>query len=199
VLDPLPRTVGGVRAGSDGFVYAVGLAGTKLRVARGYRGRRLQAPGARFTAHTLTITELAVRLHAADRHGDLDLIEVEAEPACWRGYLGPMGARLMLKPDLFVRVGVGAYEDRWMIEVDLATEASGTIKSKAERYVAYYRSGTEQSQHGVFPRVLWAAPDDRRVRQIEEALGRLNAEARKLFTVCRLVEVAGLLGAEARS
>jgi hypothetical protein len=159
----------------------------------------LQAPGARFAAHTLAITELAVRLHAAHARGELDLIEVEAEPACWRGYLGPMGARLVLKPDLFVRVGVGAYEDRWMIEVDLATEASGTIQSKCERYVGYYKSGTEQSQHGVFPRVLWAAPDGRRAQQIGKALGRLSPEARKLFDVGLFDDVPGLLAAEARS
>jgi hypothetical protein len=165
---------------------------------RGFHARRLGAPGGRFTAHTLAITELVVRLHAAHKRGDLDLIEVEGEPACSRGYLGPMGARLILKPDLFVRVGVGAYEDRWMVEVDLATEAGGTIRAKTERCVAYYRSGTEQAEHGVFPRVLWAAPDARRMRQLEEALGRLHAEARKLFTVCELGDVAALLGREAQ-
>ena len=147
----------------------------------------------------MSITELAVRLHSAHHRGDLDLIEVEAEPSCWRGYLGPLGARLMLKPDLFVRVGVGAYEDRWMIEVDLATESSATIVSKSERYVDYYRSGTEQSEHGVFPRVLWAAPDARRTRQLEDALRRLSSEARKLFSVCLLHEAVAELAAEAHS
>jgi len=198
VLDPLPRQVGGVRGGSDGFVYGVGLAGRKVLAMRGFHARRLQAPGSRFTAHTLAITELVVRLHDAHRHGHLDLIEVEAEPACWRAYLGPMGARLILKPDLFVRIGVGAYEDRWMVEVDLGTEASGTIQSKSERYVAYYKSGTEQAEHGVFPRVLWAAPDPRRTEQIAAALGRLNPEAHKLFSVCELGEVPSLFAAEAR-
>lgn len=199
VLVALPRRVGGERAGSAGMVYAVGVAGARLLAAGGFSARRLEAPGALYVAHTLACTELVVELHEADREGALDAIEVQSEPVCWRGFLGPVGARLVLKPDLFVRVGAGAFEDRWFIEVDLATEASGTILAKARRYLAHYQAGSEQAEHGVYPRVLWAAPDPRRAEQIEDALRRLPSEGRRLFSVCLLDEAVAHLAVEARS
>jgi hypothetical protein len=199
VLDPQPGMIGGVRGGSDGFVYGVGVAGARLLATRGFHVSRLSAPGARFRAHTLAVTEVVVALYTADRTGALDLIEIQTEPACWRGYLGPMGARLLLKSDLFVRIGVGAFEDRWMLEVDLATEASGALAAKARRYLAHYRSGVEQSEHGVYPRVLWATPDARRSEQVAAALGRVPEELRSLFAICLLDEVPAMLAAEADS
>jgi hypothetical protein len=160
VIDPLPgRARGGVRGGSATLVYAVGVAGRKLLAQRGLHLRRLEAPGERFRNHILACTELVVELHVAEARGDLDLIEVQQEPACHRAFLGAWGSRLWVRPDLFARVGVGALEDRWFIEVDLATEHSGTLAAKAERYLSHYRSGAEQSEHGVYPRVLWVVPD----------------------------------------
>lgn len=197
VLDALPRSIGGVRGGSDALLYGVGVAGRRLLERRGFVGRRLGLPGHRHVAHTLALTELVVGLFRADRCGELDLIEVQSEPSCWRGYLGPMGARLVLKPDLFVRVGVGALEDRWMVELDMATEAAPTLRGKAAKYLSHYRSGTEQSEHGVYPRVLWAVPDARRAEQLREALQRIPAEGRRLFSVCRHHEVVRYLAAEA--
>lgn len=106
----------------------------------------------------------------------------------------------MLKPDLFVRVGAGsASEDRWFIEVDLATEASGTLRTKATRYLAHYRSGNEQTEHGVYPRVLWAVPNEHRAGQVTDALRHLPDEATRLFTVRLLDETTSFLAAEARS
>ena len=102
----------------------------------------------------------------------------------------------MLKPDLFVRVGAGSVsEDRWLIEVDLATEASATIRAKTLRHLAYYRSGSEP----VHPRVLWAVPDLRRAEQIAEVLRRLPTPAERLFAICLLDEAVAFLAAEARS
>ena len=43
-IDPQPRTVGGVRAGSAGFIYGIGAAGAKLLARRGVHARRSQ-PG----------------------------------------------------------------------------------------------------------------------------------------------------------
>jgi protein involved in plasmid replication-relaxation len=200
VLEPLPRRIGGRRAGSGAIVFRVGVAGVKLLAQRGLQPRRLDAPGSSYVAHTLACTELVVELHEANRAGDLECIEVQSEPTCWRGFLGPGAARLVLKPDLFARIGAGrASEDRWFIEVDLATEASGTILTKARRYIAHYRSGSEQAEHGVYPRVLWAAPDARRAEQIEDALRRLPAEGARLFTVCLLAEAVACLAVEAGS
>jgi hypothetical protein len=182
----LDRDVGGRRAGSRGYLYAIGPAGARLLDRRyGLRIKRLYQPGARFVAHTLAISELVVGLHAADRAGELDLLEVQTEPQCWRGFLGFMGARLVLKPDALVRIGVGAFEDRWFIEIDMDTESRGTLLVKAKRYLSYYRSGREQAESGVFPRVVWAAPTSKRVGQLAEVFAELGGEAGRLFVICR--------------
>ena len=202
VIDALPgRTVGGLHGGSDTLVYGVGTAGVRLLAWRNQHQKRLGTPGARYVAHTLAATQLVVDLHAADHEGELELIETQQEPACWRTFMGAMGARLTCKPDLFVRVAApgSAYEYRWMVEVDMATEASTTIRAKTERYLAHYRSGREQHEHGVYPRVLWAVPDGRRAEQIRDVLRRLPTEAQWLFSVCLLDEAARFLAREARS
>jgi hypothetical protein len=195
VLDSLPRRVGGERAGSAGMVYTVGVAGAKLLTRRGQPANRLEAPGALYVAHTLACTQLVVDLYAAG--SELELIEVQSEPACWRTFLAGMGARIRLKPDLFIRVAVpgSSYEDRWYVEVDLATEATGTVLAKAKRYLAHQRSGSER----VHPRVLWAVPDARRAERIHSALDRFPAEAQRMFSVCLLGEVVEFLTAEART
>jgi protein involved in plasmid replication-relaxation len=198
VLDPLPiRAVGGLHGGSDTIVYGVGVAGVKLLARRGHAQKRLGIPGERYAKHTLACTELVVALHEASRNRTLELIEPpQSEPACWRDFIGAGGSRIILKADLFVRVGAGsANEDRWLIEVDLATEASTTIRAKADRHLAYYRSGSET----VHPRVLWAVPDARRAEQIAEVLRHLPAPAERLFSICLLDDVVGFVAAEASS
>jgi hypothetical protein len=193
VLDSLPRRIGGQRGGSAGLVYGVGVAGTKLLARSGFQAKRLHAPGALFIDHTLAATELAVELHEADRDGVLELIEVQFEPTCWRGFLGPGLARVTLKPDLFVRIGAGALEDRWFVEIDRATQSGATIRTKAERHLAYWRSGSEQ----VHPRVLWVVPDRRRADQIEAVMRQLPSEAQRLFAVTPASEFVPFLAAEA--
>ncbi|MGD1057365.1 MAG: replication-relaxation family protein, partial [Solirubrobacteraceae bacterium] len=108
VLDPMPRRIGSRRSGSDALVYGVGRLGARLLAQRGYSGPRIEAPGALYVAHTLACTELVVVLQEADREGVLELIETQFEPACWRGFIGAGGSRVVLKPDLFVRVGAGS-------------------------------------------------------------------------------------------
>ena len=202
VLDPLPgRARGGVRGGSDTHVYSVGVAGNRLLLRRGFTGRRLGTPSDRHIAHTLTICEVAVRLHEADRTGEVECIEIQAEPTCWRSFIGPMGASLTLKPDLYLRVAApnSAYEYRWLCEVDLATEHKSTLLGKCRRYLAHYRSGSEQREHGVYPRVLWLAPDQHRATQIEQVIAQLPLDQRRLFTVREFEDAAEFLAAEART
>lgn len=200
ILDPLPdRPRGGVGGGSTAHIYTVGVAGRKLLVRRGLRLRRLDAPGARLRHHLLACTETVVQLYLAHDRGDLDLIEVQQEPASHRAFLGSWGTRLWVRPDLFIRVGVGALEDRLMIEVDLSTEHAGTILAKANRYLAHYRAGSEQRDHGVYPRVVWSVPDQRRANEITGVLRRLPAEARPMFAVCLSDELVAWVAREARS
>jgi hypothetical protein len=200
ILDRLPRQVGGRRAGSRGFVYCLGPSGVRLLAREsGGRPRRLEAPGDRYVGHILAATEQVVRLHEAGRRGTLELIEVQSEPACWRTFVGPFGARRVLKPDLFIRVGAGEYEYRWAVEIDMATEARGTLHAKCWRYIEHHRTGSEQRTHGTYPRVVWATTTERRAEQLEQTIARLPEEARRLFTVCRQDELVALLGREARS
>ncbi|HEY7831902.1 MAG TPA: replication-relaxation family protein [Solirubrobacteraceae bacterium] len=202
VLDPLPgRGRGGTRGGSDTIIYSVGAAGARLLARRGLDRRRLGTPGDRHISHTLTITELLVRLHEAEATGVLECIEAQTEPECWRAFLGAMGARLTLKPDLLLRVAAPGsdFETRWAVEMDMATESPSTIRAKAQRYLEHYRSGREQQEHGVYPKVLWVVPDARRAEQIMGVLARLPAPAERLFSVCQFHDTTALLITEARS
>jgi hypothetical protein len=202
VIDPLPvRAVGGLHGGSQTIIYGVGVAGARLLRKRGLAQKRLGTPGDRYVRHTLTVTELVVALHEADRAGLLELIEFQAEPACWRSFIGAFGGLVTLKPDLYVRVALpgSAHEYRAMCEVDMRTESVPTIQAKAERYLSHYRSGAEIREHSVHPQVIWAVTDQRRAEQIAGVLGRFPAPAERLFRVCLLGEVVSILAAEARS
>lgn len=201
VLQTLPRRVSGMR-GSAGLVYYTGRAGVRLLAARGIVGPRVETPGTLHLAHTLATTELALLLKEADRDGNLDLIEVQQEPVCWRSYPALFASERTLKPDLFIRVGAGAggkQEDRWFAEVDLGSESGRTIARKAALYSEHYRAGSEQQTSGVYPRVLWTVPDERRAEQARSVLHRQGTEIRRLFTVCRFDDVVALLATEARS
>lgn len=199
VLDRLPQRVGGIRAGSSGHCYFLGPAGHRLSVRQGFTLKRLAEPGDRLVRHTLAIAEVVTQLHEAQRAGDLDIIEVQTEPTCWRGFLGLMGARVILRPDLFCRIGSGAYEDRWFVEVDLATESRSTLAGKARRYLSHYRSGSEQREHGVYPRVVWSVPDGRRAEVLEDALRTLPPAAQHLFVVVTSADLIGYVRSEAGS
>jgi Replication-relaxation len=198
VLTTLPRRIGGVRTGSQGLVYGTGRAGARLLAIRGIQGVRIDLPGTLHLSHALTTTEFAVRLFEAERTGDLELLEqIQQEPDCWRSFPGAGGARRVLKPDLFVRLGAGALEDRWMIEVDLGSESGRTLARKAAIYQEHYQSGREQHDHGVYPRILWTAPDARRAAQIQSVLDA--QPLKRLCSVRTFEDAVNFLAAEARS
>jgi hypothetical protein len=187
VLARLPRQVGGVRSGSAGFIYHLGIAGQRLAVERGWQPersrRRSHLPGTLFLNHSLQVAELHTLLVEADRSRRVELLELAAEPACWRSYGGTHGQRCTLKPDSYVRLGAGAYEDSYFIEVDMGTEGSRALERKLRDYLAYEASGIEQAARGVFPKTLWLAPDAERAKAIEDCIARLLRSARELFAV----------------
>lgn len=188
-LARLPRRVGGIRAGSSGFVYHLGLAGQRLAVLSGWqperRARRSHVPGSAFLHHALAVAELHTLLVEGDRAGRFELLTLAAEPVCWRSYVGGIGGQRVLKPDSYIRLGVGEYEDSYFIEIDMGTEGSQTLDRKLGEYVTYAGSGQEQERRGVFPRVLWLAPDETRVEVIERCIRRLPTQTRELFAVAR--------------
>jgi hypothetical protein len=202
VLDRLERRRGGVGGGSSAWVYALGPAGRRLVAywaGEGLpRSRGAHQPSLTWTAHTLAVSELYVRLRQAERAGRVELLAFDTEPGCWRSYTRLGGAAGVLKPDAFVRLGIGEYEDSFLVEVDLGTEHRGQLTRQHDAYREYFRSGVEQAKTGVFPGVLWLVPDTRRQALLADIQQRLPAQARRLFTVARSEQTLGVLFGEAR-
>ena len=203
VLARLERRVGGVRAGSAGFVYYLGPVGQRLMAyweGRGLvRGRFRPEPGGRYVRHRLAVSELYVQLRIAERQSELELLAFEAEPDCWRRYLDEFGGSLLLKPDAFVRVGVGAYEERCFVEIDLGTESRSVIAAKVRTYLDYFNSGSEQAEHGVFPRVVLLTSTETRRAALVDVVARLPAEHWVLFTVATLDRALEVMNSPATS
>lgn len=176
VLDRLDRRVGGVRSGSSGWVYGLGVAGKHLAELDGRR-QRGATPSLAFMAHVLQASELFVRLTEATRTGALELLVYEPEPECWREFTGASGFPVRLKPDAYVKINVGDYEHAYFVEIDRATESVPALIRKFRRYVDYRRTGREQSHLEYFPHVLWLAPSERRKEALVEAARRQPAEA----------------------
>lgn len=186
VLARLERRIGGVRAGSSGFIYALDVAGQRLLWADAKRGTRPRTPSLPFLRHALSVTELFVTLTETARSGALELLSFTSEPRCHRSFAGPGGVRTMLRPDAYVRLGIGDYEDSYFVEVDLATESGPRIAAKLKDYRRYFASGREQERRGVFPRVLFLVPDERRKAFIAQIISREPAESWELFQVALL-------------
>lgn len=181
LLVALARRIGGVRAGSAGLVLALGPAGQRVLALDGPR-RRAYEPTARFVDHTLAVSQLVVDVILAARGGLLDVLDLQAEPECWRVFAGA-GGRQVLRPDAFVALGVGEYELRWFVEVDRDTESLPTIVRKCRLYADYYQTGSEQRLHGVFPRVCWVAPDEQRAVRLRQMIARDTRLPDGLFVI----------------
>jgi hypothetical protein len=205
VLARLDRRIGGIKGGSDGFVYRLGPVGQRLDRCWSDqpedRGRVRPEPGARFVDHRLSVSELYVQLATAARQGQVaqpELLEFQAEPDCWRTFIGPTQMPTMLKPDAFVRLGVGAQELWWFVEIDLGTVSQRARAAQAEVYRAYWRSGASGE---LMPRVLWLGNDQRTVERARIAIGPAG-EPVGLFVVGMIadaVELATAIPAEVAS
>ena len=182
VLARLERRIGGVRSGSDGYVYALDVVGQRIAQPSRRSYRPPWTPQPMHLRHALAVSQLYVDLSRTTTD-DVRLTIFDAEPAAWRFFHGPGGTRLVLKPDAFVVLTGRDYQDRSFIEIDRATESLPRIVDKAKAYVRYFQSGREQERHNVFPLVVWIAPDARRSGRLVEALSRLSADHWRLFAV----------------
>ena len=187
LVTTLDRRIGGVRAGSAGLVYTLGVAGQHVvplldaddgKPAR--RPRRPWTPGRVFLAHTLAVAELYVRLVETARADGFTLAAFLAEPGSWV----PNGLGGWLKPDAYAVLHAGDVEDSWWIEVDRATESLTTLRRKLLAYLDFVNGG-QLGPDDVVPRVLITVPDDKPKRQtdVAELLGRLPEPADKLFAL----------------
>jgi len=195
LLDRLERRIGGVRAGAAGHVYYATPGGQRLAAYwQGDGLRRARSgyePMASFVRHTLGIAESYVQLVEAERAGSVELLDFQSEPTAWQSYSGPGGARLMLKPDAFVRVGVSAEEEeRAYLEIDCGTEGRAALARKCRAYLMAWQAGVGGA---VFPRVVWITTTERRVALLTAICASMPAEAWKLFVVTTPERALGVL------
>jgi hypothetical protein len=179
---PLERRIGGVRAGSSGFVYALDTAGQWLANADSYAEaapapvRRPAQPSNRLLAHTLGITELYVQLREFERGGLLQLSEFLTEPGCWV----PNGVGGWLKPDAYLALETPEVSDYWWLEQDQATESLPTLNRKLTAYLDFVRRG-HRGPGGVVPRILVAVPTAARLTAVLELVHRLPEPASRII------------------
>jgi hypothetical protein len=199
VVTRFSRTIGGIRAGSSGFIY--GLSGLGQAVIDtggplGGRRRRVWESKPYFQDHMLAVSELYVQLVERHREGQSELLAYDAEPGCWRHFTGPGGELVVLKPDAYVRLGAVAVERSAFVEVDLTTEGLPTIQRKSQRYIDYWRSGMEQQWRGVFPKVVWLVQNEQREGRIGDVIRKFATDAQALFEVGLLSTAAQLLSGD---
>jgi hypothetical protein len=190
ILRRLNRRVGGVRAGSVSYVYALAPAGRRLVGEE--LTRRVHEPSASFLDHTLAIVDTHLALRDAAAEGRFELVMVEVEPACWRRYLGPGGARETLRPDLFVISARGEFEYCWFLEIDLGTEHRPTIITKCRAYENYWRTGAEQQKNNAFPLAAFVTPSETRRHELGRAIAAAPALKQELFRVVTTSELPEL-------
>lgn len=190
LLTRLERRVGGVRAGSSGYLYQVATAG---RQALGVPGRVRFEPADRFIDHALAAAEVHVALVEAHRAGAIAQLTVGHERQALRRFATPSGIE-RLRPDLLVEVtSADGWELRWFVEIDRGTEHLSTILRKCLTYERYWRSGREADHHDVFPRILWSVPDHKRARAIETAIAQSRKVTSDLHRVATADETVGAI------
>lgn len=194
VLRRLERRIGGVRAGSASFVYALAPLGHRI-LDNGNGGRvRRREPSEEFLDHTLAIAELAVNLHRLARGDEsVAIIRIEPEPGCWRRFTADLEGTQTLKPDLTVSLRAGDYEYLWFIEVDLATHSGAAVVRKCHLYHRYWSTGIEQDRSGIFPRVLFVTPGLRRAGLLKRSIASARHLNHELFTVTTIEDAGGCL------
>ena len=193
LITALDRRIGGVRAGSGSYVWTLTEGGARLVGTPGEgRRSRIRQPSRTFLEHHLATAEAVVRLHTAARRTNNRIVAIQAEPECWRFYVGPHGTRMFLKPDLAVTTTSDSFEDHWFFEVDLDTEPPSRIVRKCRQYETYRRTGLEQQRLGVFPAVVWLVPNEARRTQLVEHLKDAGLD-QQLFVVATLEDIPSLI------
>ena len=195
LLTSLERRIGGWQGGSAVTIWAATTRGQRLVAADEGEGEvpRRQRPrevSTTFLDHLLAITEVRTSIEEAVRQEADTEAAVTLEPECWRTALSPSGQVQVLRPDLAVTVTSPAYEDRYLMEVDRATENPGRVIATCWRYQEH------QAQIGdgdVFPLVVWLVPSDCRRHRLERAIAHSTGLLRDLFRVIRLDQLPTLI------
>lgn len=197
LVDQLDRQIGGVRAGSVAYIWRTTPAGTRL-LEQGDRRSRSVEPSRAHLDHVLEVAELVVRLNERARAStDIDLLDVETEPACWRQFAGSQRDRVWLKPDLRVTLGISDRELHWFVELDRGSENRSALTRKAAKYISAWHDGGEQARAGVFPRVLWVVPDQKRAAVLDELCASMQTGPANMFAAAPLATAVDVLTGKA--
>ena len=201
LLTSLERRVGGWQGGSAVTIWAATTRGHRLVAAENGddeevpRRQRPREVSTTFLDHLLAITEVRTSVEEAVRQEADTEAAVALEPECWRTALSPSGQVQVLRPDLAVTITSPAYEDRYLIEVDRATENPGRVIATCWRYQEHQATSVQASDDDgdVFPLVVWLVPTDRRRRCLERAIAHSAGLLRELFRVIRLDQLPTLI------
>ena len=199
LLTSLERRVGGWQGGSAVTIWAATTRGQRLVAAENGedeevpRRQRPREVSTTFLDHLLAITEVRTSIEEVVRQEADTEAAVALEPECWRTRLGPSGQVQVLRPDLAVTVTSPAYEDRYLIEVDRATENPGRVIATCWRYQEHQAASSQASDGDVFPLVVWLVPNDRRRHRLERAIAHSTGLLRELFRVIRLDQLPTLI------
>ena len=196
LLTSLERRVGGWQGGSAVTIWAATTRGQRLVAAEDEEVPRRQRPrevSTTFLDHLLAITEVRTSIEEAVRQEADTEATVDLEPDCWRTALSPSGQPQVLRPDLAVTITSPAYEDRYLMEVDRATENPGRVIATCWRYQEHQAASVQASDGDVFPLVVWLVPTDRRRHRLERAIAHSTGLLRDLFRVIRLDQLPTLI------
>ncbi|KTS07612.1 hypothetical protein NS283_01130 [Microbacterium testaceum] len=184
LITRLERKIGGHTRGSASYIWHLDAAGERITRRDGGPRRRFIDPSLPFLEHCLQITETAVILHELTQGTNLRLTKLEIETEAWRSFLTGQGTTTILKPDLFATLSTPEFDDHWYVEVDLGTESVvPVLRDKCAAYAAYRATGRAQAEHGVFPRVLWIVPTQRRADRLTATIHADKHLPDRLFTV----------------
>ena len=199
LLTSLERRVGGWQGGSAVTIWAATTRGHRRVAAENGedeevpRRQRPREVSTTFLDHLLAITEVRTSIEEAVRQEADTEAAVALEPDCWRTALSPSGQVQVLRPDLAVTITSPAYEDRYLIEVDRATENPGRVIATCWRYQEHQATSAQTSDGDVFPLVVWLVPTDRRRHRLERAIAHSTGLLRDLFRVIRLDQLPTLI------
>jgi hypothetical protein len=189
----LDRRIGGVRAGSAGYVHVLTPAGHKLAAILTDqrppgRIRHSRAPGPMFVHHALDIAEIYVQLTEASRDGGFNVATFVTEPATrW-----PTGTGTYLRPDAYTALATPTYRDVWWLEIDRDTESAPRLRDKLRDYLDHATYGGT-GPDGALPRVLVTAPTPKRCAVISDLITGLPPPSADLFAVCQHTAAANHL------
>ena len=199
LLTSLERRVGGWQGGSAVTIWAATTRGHRRVAAENGedeevpRRQRPREVSTTFLDHLLAITEVRTSIEEAVRQEADTEAAVALEPECWRTALSPSGQVQVLRPDLAVTITSPAYEDRYLVEVDRATENPGRVIATCWRYQEHQAASAQAGDGGVFPLVVWLVPNDRRRHRLERAIAHSTGLLRELFRVIRLDQLPALI------